>query len=89
MTTAGRFRGICATAAAVAALAVFTACGTTGTPAETPSPNSTATVSLTPTQKSVPGAITPIPGSGPQNSATAPGKPSPVLTVVPGHGGTG
>lgn len=81
-----------ATATALIGMGLLTACGTTEKPVETPAPpNSSATVSVSPTEKSVQGAITPGPrsGSGPANSYSPTAKARPAPTALPGNVITG
>lgn len=94
MTSADLARRIALTTAASAliGMGLLTGCGTTEKPAETPVPsNSSARASVSPTQKSVPGAITPGPqsGSGPQNSFSPTAKARPAPTALPGNVITG
>lgn len=94
MTSADLARRIALTAAASAlmGMGLLTACGTAEKPAQTPTPpNSSANVSVSPTQKYVPGAITPGPksGSGPANSYSPTAKARPAPTALPGNVITG
>ncbi len=75
---------------ALIGVAVLTGCAAKEKPAETPAPTSpSATAPASPTEKSVPGAITPGPqsGSGPQHSITPTPRPAP--TALPGNAITG
>ena len=70
-------------ASALVGIGMLTGCATKEKPAETPAPSRSS--SLSPTEKSVPGAITPgpQPGAGPQKTA-ANARPAP--TALPGNG---
>lgn len=75
---------------ALIGIGVLTGCGAKEKPAETPAPSSPSTTApASPTEKSVPGAITPGPqsGSGPQHSITPTPRPAP--TALPGNAVTG
>ena len=94
MTSADLARRIALAAAAstLIGIGLLTACSATEKPAEVPaSSNSSATASVSPTPKSVPGAITPGPqsGSGPQNSFSPTAKARPAPTALPGNVITG
>lgn len=55
-----RRMALAASASALIGLGVLTACGTKEKPAETPAPSSpSATAPVTPSEKAVPGALTP------------------------------
>lgn len=78
---------IAAGTAALVGMGTLTACGTKEEPADN-SRASTATVS--PTEKGVPGALTPGPHAGANNSFSPTVKVSPVApTVLPGNVGSG
>lgn len=88
MMSATLHRRIALTAAtsAVIGMGLLTGCATTEKPAETPVPSSSSTTApVSPTEKSVPGAVTPgpQPGSGPKHSI------DPGPTALPGSAVTG
>lgn len=82
-----RTLALAAGTAAVVGLGTLTACS----PNEKPSENSqTSTATVSPTEKGVPGALTPGAHAGARNSFTPTAKVSPVApTVLPGNTGTG
>lgn len=93
-------------ASALVGMGTLTACGSTDKPADEPSPSPssssssasasasaspTSTATLSPSEKSVPGAITPGPqdGSGPKNSFSPTVTARPVPNSLPGNVVTG
>lgn len=83
-----RRMALAASASALIGLGVLTACGTKEKPAETPAPSSpSATAPASPSEKSVPGAITPGTDSGSSFRPSVTARPAP--TALPGNVITG
>lgn len=79
---------LAAGASALVGLGMLTACGTKEKPTETPVPSSpSATAPVSPSEKSVPGALTPGPQGKNSFSPTVTARPAP--TALPGNVITG
>lgn len=80
-------------AAGLIGMAMLTACGTKEKPADVspPSSNQTATATVSPTEKGMPGVITPgvSGGAGGPNSFSPTAKARPAPTALPGNVVTG